>query len=71
MASGAELKVRLETFIAEQQKAVDKMDATYKAERTRVLTQVAAAQGVLAKWDASVDGLVDALAVAGIAIRLD
>jgi hypothetical protein len=71
MASGAELKARLETFIAEQQKAVEKMDVTYKAERTRVQTQIAAAQGVLAKWDASVDGLVDALGVAGIVIRLE
>lgn len=69
MASGADLKVKLLQFVTEQQATLAQMDASYQAERARVVTQITRVQAVLSKWDTNVETLVDTLALAGIQVR--
>lgn len=67
--AAADLKARLETFIAEQQKDLARLESEYLIEKGRMTTQIASAQAVLAKWDKNLEGVIDGLAVAGIQVR--
>lgn len=69
MATGADLKGKLIGFVKEQQDALDRLEASYLAERTRIETQIANADAVLNKWDKNLEGVIDTLALAGITVK--
>lgn len=67
--SAADLKVKLEAFVTQQQASLTRLDAEYTSERARLVDQITKTQFVLTKWDSRIEVVIDTLALAGITVK--
>lgn len=67
--SAADLKVKLEAFVTQQQASLARLDAEYTSERARLVDQITKTQFVLTKWDSRIEVVIDTLALAGITVK--
>ena len=67
----ADLKKRLDLFIITQERALEGLEASYRVEKRRLEAQITYAKAAVEKWDDKADELLDALAKAGIRVKVE
>lgn len=69
--AASDFKIRLEAFLAEQQASLDKLEAQYQTEKSRLREQILKTSAVLEQFDKRVEGLITTLEEAGVRIKVE